>query len=52
MGPDDDFIPNPYNSVLWCYTHYTNVTWNDVMEIGASWAMTPGEHDLDITPAP
>ena len=52
MGPDDDFIPNEFNSTLWCYGHHYNMTWDDVMQICDTWAMTPGDHDLDITPAP
>ena len=50
-GPDDDFIPAEYNSVMYHFTEYRDVTWSDVMDICDTWAMTPGDHDVDITPA-
>ena len=49
-GPDDDFVPSPYNTVSWCYESHERVSWDDVMNMHASWSMAPGDHDIDVTP--
>ena len=51
-GPDDDFVPSEYNSVSYFHQQHHGITWNDIMDLHASWSMTPGDHEIDVTVAP
>ena len=42
MGPDDDFIPAPITSVLWCPIKIKSVDYQTAMDIVDSCQMIPG----------
>ena len=50
-GPDDDFVPAPYNTVSWCYENHNDVTWEHVMSVSNSWDNCPGHHTIHVFPA-
>ena len=50
-GPDDDFIPAPFNSIMECEHYDTGITWDHAMEIADSFATCPGFMKMDIKPA-
>ena len=53
MGPDDDFVPAEYNSTMYMFQRYRDPCHGPMLwTICDTWAMTPGDHDVDITPAP